>query len=103
MTAFNSDTEKIEFLRKYRLLSETSSDLSGFYYYKPEESTPISCEVKGYDCAFETWAAITIQADNELLTIHSDYLLDMKKRGRTFHNDPAPRAPRQTKKTKVSP
>lgn len=103
MITFDSDTEKIKFLRKYRLLAETSSDLSGFYYYKPEESTPIACEVKGYDCAFETWAAIIIQAENELLTIHSDYLLDMKKRGRTFHKVSAPRAPRQARSTSAAP
>lgn len=99
MITFNNDTEKIEFLRKYRLLSETSGDLSGFYYYKPETDSPIACEVKGYDCAFETWAAMIIQADDELITIHSDYLLDMKKRGRTFYKAPTPRAPRQTRNT----
>ena len=103
MITFNSDAEKIDFLRKYRLLSETSSDLSGFYYYKPEEDTPITCEVIGYECAFETWAAITIQADNELLTVHSDYLLDMKKRGRAFYKPPVSRAPRQARNTTVSP
>ncbi|MCM1387469.1 MAG: 3'-5' exonuclease [Bacillus sp. (in: Bacteria)] len=103
MITFNNDTEKIEFLRKYRLLSETSGDLSGFYYYKPESNSPTACEIIGYDCAFETWAAIAVTADNETYIVHSDYLSDMKKRGRTFHKAPASKTPRQPRKTSAAP
>lgn len=103
MTTFTNDTEKIEFLRKYKLLSETSTDLSGFYYYKPESDIPVSCDVIGCENAFETWAAVTIRTDNEIFTIHSDYLLDMKKRGRSFHKIPVPRASRQARNSTSAP
>ncbi len=87
MKNFNNDTEKIEFLRKYKLLSETSTDVSGFYYFYPESDTPVSCEIIGYEDKFETWAGIIIQImqpTEQQITIHSDYLLDMKKRGRAY-------------------
>lgn len=87
MNTFHNDTEKIEFLRKYRLLAETSTDLSGFYYYKPESDTPIACEVTGYEDTFDTWASVTIKTEEETLAIHTDYLLDMKKRGRVFYKN----------------
>lgn len=84
MTTFQNDAEKIEFLRKYKLITETSTDLSGFYYYRTEDTAPVSCDVIGYDKEFDTWAAVTVQTAEKTITIHSDYLLDMKKRGRTF-------------------
>lgn len=85
MTTFNTTTETLDFLKKYKLISETASEVTEFYYFKQESNTPVICEVIGYDAAFDTWASITIKVDNELINIHSDYLSDMKKRGRAFH------------------
>ncbi|MDE6661828.1 MAG: 3'-5' exonuclease [Lachnospiraceae bacterium] len=84
MTTFNTTTETLDFLKKYKLISETASEISEFYYFKQESNTPVICEVTGYDEAFDTWASITIKVGNEVINIHSDYLLDMKKRGRAF-------------------
>lgn len=88
MKKFNDDTEKIDFLRKYKLLSETATDVSGFYYFFPEGDIPVNCEIIGYEDKFETWANVTIQIaepEDKQINIHSDYLLDMKKRGRAYH------------------
>ena len=85
MTTFNTTTETLDFLKKYKLVSETATEVSGFYYFNQESNTPVTCEIVGYDAAFDTWASITIKADNEVINIHSDYLLDMKKRGRAFY------------------
>lgn len=85
MTTFNTTTETLDFLKKYKLISETATDVSEFYYFRQESNSPVICEVTGYDAAFDTWASITIKADIEVINIHSDYLLDMKKRGRAFY------------------
>ena len=87
MNAFNTTTEKLDFLKKYKLISETATETSEFYYFKPGSNTPVACEVIGYDADFGTWASITIEADHEKINIHSDYLSDMKKRGRAFHKN----------------
>lgn len=86
MNRFTNDAEKMEFLKKYKLLPETASALSDFYYFTPGNDTPAVCEVIGYEAKFDTWAALVIKTDNEIHTIHSDYFSDMKKRGRAFHN-----------------
>lgn len=92
MNQFKNDREKIDFLKKYKLLSETATELSTFYYFEPGSNVPLICDVIGYEETFDTWASITIKVDNEALNIHSDYFSDMKKRGRTFYknNHPAP-------------
>lgn len=91
MIPFQNETEKIEFLRKYKLITETSTDVSGFYYYQTENNAPVSCDIVGYENAFDTWAAIVIQTADKTVPVHSDYLLDMKKRGRAFQKNMASR------------
>lgn len=87
MNTFNTTTDKLNFLKKYKLISETAAEISEFYYFKPGSSTPIACEVIGYDADFGTWASVTIETEHEKINIHSDYLADMKKRGRAFHKN----------------
>lgn len=90
MKYFNNNTEKMEFLKKYGLVSKTATDLPIFYYYASSNDIPVICEIIGYEDVFDTWAVITINVNNQLINIHSDYLLDMKKNGTSFYKKNSP-------------
>lgn len=87
MKNFSSNIEKIEFLKKYKLMPKTATDLPTFYYYPSANATPIICEIIGYEDEFDSWASISINANNKIFNIHSDYLLEMKKRGNAFYKN----------------
>lgn len=85
MNAFNNPQDKIDFLKRYKLMSKDASDLPNFYYFKSTNDTPVACEVIGYDQTFDNWAVITIKASDEIINIHSSYLLEMKRKGAAFY------------------
>lgn len=87
MNKFNNPTEKIEFLRKYKLISKTSIDLPIFYYFFPKRNIPAICKIIGYEDVFGTWACITIKVNDEVINIHSDHFGEMQKRGRAFYKN----------------
>jgi DNA polymerase-3 subunit epsilon len=81
MNEFHSETEQLDFLKKYGLISPTKTSLPPFQYYAPDSAIPVPCEITGYDQAFETWAILVINAAGTMIKIHSGYLLEMKTRG----------------------
>ena len=81
MNEFQSETEKLDFLKKYGLAAPTKTSLPAFYYYAPNSSTPVACEIIGCDQAFDNWAVVVINAADTIVKIHSGYLLEMKTRG----------------------
>lgn len=85
MNTFNSLIEELDFLKKYKLVAPTETTLPTFYYFAPGADTPCVCEIIGYEDVYEGWAVITIKANNNIINIHSSYLLEMKKRGREFY------------------
>lgn len=80
MNEFHSETEQLDFLKKYGLVSPTKTSLPPFQYYAPDSTVPVPCEIAGYDQAFETWAILVINAAGTMIKIHSGYLLEMKTR-----------------------
>lgn len=85
ITLFNNDTEKLEFLKKYELVSPTKTSLPTFYYYAPSSDTPVTCEIAGYEQTFDTWAVIVINVSGTTIKIHSSCLLEMRARGASFY------------------
>lgn len=81
MNEFHSETECLDFLKKYGLATPTKTSLPTFYYYAPNSSAPVACEIIGYDQAFDNWAIVVINAADTIIKIHSGYLLEMKTRG----------------------
>ncbi len=87
MCTFDSFTDKLDFLKKYKLLPKSKTELSPFYYFAPNTDIPVTCEVIGYEKAFDNWAVIVIQTDSHIINIHSSYLLEMKERGNAFYKN----------------
>lgn len=80
MNEFHSETEQLDFLKRYGLVSPTKTSLPPFQYYAPDSTVPVPCEIVGYDQAFETWAILVINAAGTMIKIHSSCLLEMKTR-----------------------
>ena len=87
MTEFKDTTDKLDFLKKYKLAPESATEIPIFYYFKSKSNTPTICEVIGYKDTFDKWAVITIHAGDEIINIHSDYLLEMKRKGNAFQKN----------------
>lgn len=85
MITLNNTTEKLDFLKKYKLISKTKIELPKFYYYAPGSDIPTPCEIIGYDEAFDDWAVIVIKANDSTIKIHSTYLQEMKDRGTAYY------------------
>lgn len=85
MVTFNNDTEKLEFLKKYGLISPTKTSLPAFYYYAPGSDIPVNCEIVGYDQTFDSWAVIVINVSGTAIKIHSSFLLEMRARGASYY------------------
>ncbi len=81
MNEFHSETEQLDFLKRYGLVSPTKTSLPPFQYYAPNSTVPIPCEIVGYDQTFETWSILVINAAGTMIKIHSSCLLEMKTRG----------------------
>lgn len=84
MHIFENTTEKLEFLKKYNLVTPTMTDIPTLYYFAPGSDIPSVCEVIGYETIYDGFAVIVIKADNKTINIHSSYLLEMKARGREY-------------------
>lgn len=87
MNTFTDIEEKLEFLKKYKLATQTETTIPVLYYYASYSDTPITCDVIGYEEIYDSWAVITISVDNKIINIHSSYLFDMKKRGTEYYNN----------------
>lgn len=87
MIKFSNETEKVEFLKKYKLISKSATDLPVFYYFKSFDASPIVCEIIGYDAVFDDWAIITIMVEGKIINIHSSYLSEMRTKGTAFHKN----------------
>lgn len=87
MNSFLDTAEKVEFLKRYNLVPKTATELPVFYYFKPSQDIPIVCEIIGYENVYDTWAIIVIKAENNIINIHSDYLLEMKRKGNSFYKN----------------
>lgn len=85
MNTFNNLTEKLNFLKKYKLANSTDSALPTYYYYAPGSNIPSVCEVIGYEDAYKDWAVITIKTNDTIIKIHSRHLLDMKQSGAKYY------------------
>lgn len=70
---FDSDEEKLEYLRANKLIPKTKG-LRQFIYSGGESSRPTVCDVVGFDD--KSFAVISI--NGELHTIHKDLLLEMQ-------------------------
>lgn len=87
MTEFKDTTDKLDFLKKYKLAPKSATEIPVFYHFKSTCNTPTICEVIGYEDTFDDWAVITIRADKEIINIHSDFLLEMKRKGTAFQKN----------------
>lgn len=87
MNAFKVEQEKINFLKKYKLMPKTFTEIPTFYYFEIGSDIPVECEVVGYDGIYNNWANITIKVKDQYINIHSDYLLEMKNRGKAYFNN----------------
>lgn len=85
MITLDTITEKLDFLKKYKLIPKTKKSLPEFYYYAPGSDIPTICEIIGYDEAFDDWAVIVIKANDSTIKIHSTYLQEMKDRGTAYY------------------
>lgn len=87
MNTFKDTQEKIDFLKKYKLMPKTFTEIPTLYYFKVGSDIPDICDVVGYDAIYDNWATITIKVNNDYINIHSDYLLEMKTRGKSYFNN----------------
>ena len=87
MTIFNNLAEKLDFLKRYKLISKTKTELPTFYYYAPGTDIPVICEIIGYDETYDNWAVIVIKTNDRTVNIHSSYLLEMKDRGTAYYKN----------------
>lgn len=99
MNEFHSETEQLDFLKRYGLVSPTKTSLPPFQYYGPNSAVPIPCEIIGYDQTFETWSILVINAAGTMIKIHSSCLLEMKTRG----TSPRKKETRTVRKKSVVP
>ncbi len=85
MITFTNDTEKLDFLKKYKLVSPTTDNIPTFYHYALSLSeVPSPCEVIGYERIFKDWAIICIKENSKIINIHSSYLLEMQQKANAF-------------------
>lgn len=87
MITFKDEKEKIDFLKQYKLMPKTFTEIPTFYYFEIGSDTPVECEVVGHDDIYDNWATITIKVKDKYINIHSDYLLEMKNRGKAYFNN----------------
>lgn len=85
MIIFNDDSEKLAFLKKYKLAARTATKVPTFYHYASSfDEVPALCEVIGYENIYDDWAVICIKVNEKIINIHSGYLLEMKKKGNGY-------------------
>lgn len=86
-TLFNSEKEKLAFMKKYDLASKTMSSIPRLYY-SPHGDIYKKCELLGYDKEYDAWCTMVIDYGEGPTAIHSDYLHDMqtfeRKKGKSL-------------------
>ncbi len=85
MYTFNNDIDKLAFLKKYKLASRLAVTIPTFYHYTDSSAkVPSLCEVIGYEEIYDNWAMMCIKVNEQIINIHSSYLLEMQKRGKDY-------------------
>lgn len=74
---FNSNKDKLAFMKKYELASKTMSSIPRLYY-SPHGDTIKKCDLLGYVKEYESWCTMIIDYGDGPTAIHSDYLHDMQ-------------------------
>ena len=75
---FSSDSEKLEQLKKWGLLSSKAAELKQIYYNGSYTEQITKCDVVGYSTEISENAVAVISVNNQLHKIHIDYLKDMQ-------------------------
>lgn len=74
--AFESEEEKIEKLRKWKLISSKATEIKKIFYKGAYTKDTAECDVVGFVDDNE----IVLYVNGELHSIHPDYFLDMQKK-----------------------
>lgn len=74
--AFDSEKEKMEKLKEWKLISPKAMEIKKFYYKGAYTKEAVECDVAGYVDGNE----IILYINGELHSIHPDYFLDMQKK-----------------------
>ena len=75
-TTFNTEEEKIEKLKIWKLIPPKAKELKTLYYKGAYTTESVECDVVGYVDDNE----IVVYIDGKLHSIHPDYLSDMQNK-----------------------
>lgn len=75
-SSFKSESHKLEKLKQWELISPKAKEIKKLYYKGAYTQYPVECDVIGYVDDNE----IIISINEQLHSIHPDYLLDMQKK-----------------------
>ncbi|GKX66021.1 3'-5' exonuclease [Inconstantimicrobium mannanitabidum] len=75
---FESESEKIEKLKEWQLISPKAKEIKKFYYKGLYTNEPVECDVAGFVDDNE----IILYINGQLHSIHPDYFADMQKKER---------------------
>lgn len=73
---FESENEKLEKLKKWKLISPKATEIKKLYYKGAYTNGPVECDVTGFVDDNE----IILYINGQLHSIHPDYLVDMQKK-----------------------
>lgn len=73
---FESESEKIEKLKEWQLISPKAKEIKKFYYKGAYTNEPVECDVAGFVDNNE----IILYINGQLHSIHPDYFADMQKK-----------------------
>ncbi len=76
---FQSEEEKLTFLKKYRLASPKASEIKPLYYKGRDVSSPVECDVLGYEREYMDSATLVIHYESKTCFILSLYLKQMQQ------------------------
>lgn len=85
--SFSSEEEKLEFLKKYGLVSPKSSEIKAIYYKGRDVSTPCLCSVIGYEHEYSDSATLVIDYGKGTCFIQSGFLKQMQTKGFSLDSD----------------
>ena len=83
---FSSDEERICFLKKYKLLSQNPRKEKIFYYKGRDVSSPVPCDILGYEREYESSSTLVIDYGSGPCFIHSDFLKQMQSANFSIDN-----------------
>lgn len=83
-TKFTSTEERDDFLKRYKLLSQSPRKEKVFFYKGRSVSVPTPCNIIGYEQVYSDSATLVIDYGMGPCFIHSDYFREMQ--GSSFKN-----------------